>query len=173
LVYAAQLYSIDYWLTKIAALGTGGLGLHIWDIRLKNIANDKYFNTLIASSALYPLAILFTKLSILLLVYHIFWAKRRAVILVWIGIVVNTLFYGITFILSVVWCAPPVGGSPMLSAGGPKCQVDVKTLTVVQAGFNIGSDIYLLLIPIPLVLGLKTTLGKKIKVSFIFAVGLL
>lgn len=135
--------------------------------------NDKYFNTLIASQSLYPVALFFTKLSILLLVYRIFWAQKRAVLLVWLGIITNALFYGITFILTVAWCAPGSGKDPMVSAAAKTCQTDVHRLSIVQSCFNIGSDLYLLVIPIPLVFGLKTSMSNKVKVSFIFALGLM
>jgi hypothetical protein len=145
----------------------------MWDIRLGTLMTEKYFNTLIASQALYPAVLLLTKLSILFLVLRIFWTVNAARWLVWTGIAVNTIFYFITFVLTLVWCAPPPGGDPILYGAKPSCQTDVHRMTVVQSGFNIGSDIYLLMIPIPLVARLKMNRARKFRASIVFVFGLL
>jgi hypothetical protein len=125
-----------------------------------------------ASLGLYSTAFIFTKLSILLLLKQIFWARRSAVVLIWIGIVVNTLFYSISGILSLVWCAPRPGRDTMTSVSSTSCQKDAYHLQIVQSGFNIGSDLYLLLIPIPLLFQLEMPLGRKLRISFVFTLGL-
>ncbi|KAF2122856.1 hypothetical protein BDV96DRAFT_639414 [Lophiotrema nucula] len=169
----AAVLNVGYAAVAFIALSGPGLGIHMWDMHIGDIMHESYFKTLIASQSLYPVVLLFTKLSILLLVYRIFWADKKARVMVWFGIAVNTIFYFITFVLTVVWCAPPAGGNPMLSAAKPSCQTDVHRMTVVQSGFNIGSDLYLVIIPIPLVAGLKMSWGRKVRVSFVFGLGLL
>ncbi|KAF2264626.1 hypothetical protein CC78DRAFT_463135 [Lojkania enalia] len=151
----------------IKGVVTKGIGLEDY------MMNRPYFQRLIASQSLYPVVLLFTKLSILFLVYRLFKANRRAAFLVWFGIVANALFYGVTFVTTVVWCAPGIGGDPMFAASRPSCQTNAKVQSIVQAGYNIGSDLYLLIIPIPVVWRLKTTLAKRLRICVIFALGLL
>jgi hypothetical protein len=71
----------------------------------------------------------------------------------------NSVFYFITFVLTLVWCAPPPGGDHVVYGAKPFCQTDARRMSVVQSGFNIGSDLYLGLIPIPLVARLVFALG--------------
>ncbi|KAF1998244.1 hypothetical protein P154DRAFT_604186 [Amniculicola lignicola CBS 123094] len=162
--YAAVIYLV---------LIGGGVGVHAWDLQMGTVMKKPYFQRLIASQSIYPIVVLFTKLSVLLLVYRIFKANNVAKYLCWLGITICTLFYTTTFILTLVWCAPKPGGDPMVSASASSCQDDANLVSSIQAGFNIGSDLYLLLIPIPPIMKLKTTMAKKVRIAFIFALGLL
>ncbi|KAF2729055.1 hypothetical protein EJ04DRAFT_516204 [Polyplosphaeria fusca] len=169
----AAILNVGYVANAFVVLQTGTLGVHQYDLRIGTLMTKTYFASLTASQSLYPVVLLFTKLSILLLVMRIFWSVKAARYFVWFGIFVNTVFYFITFVLTVVWCAPPAGGDPIVYGSKPSCQTDVHIISVVQSGFNIGSDLYLVLIPIPLVAGLKMSHARKFRVSFVFALGLL
>ncbi|ORY14670.1 hypothetical protein BCR34DRAFT_612646 [Clohesyomyces aquaticus] len=169
----AAIMNLGYAAVIFIPTATGGLGKHIWEIRKGAIMNERYFKSLIAANSLYYPLVFFTKLSIFLLIYRLFKTNKRAYYQVYFGMAVTGLFYSVMFILTLIWCAPAPGGDPMLSASKPSCMTDANRLSSITAGFNIASDIYLLIIPIPVVWGLKTSMAKRVRIIFIFALGLL
>ena len=98
---------------------------------------------------------------------------KLARVLVWIGITVTFLFYFISLVLTLVWCAPPAGGSPVTSASAPSCQDKTQILSIIQAGFNICSDLYILATPLPVIYSLQMTTSRKVGIMVVFATGLL
>ena len=69
-------------------------------------------------------------------------------------------------------CSPAKGETYLDAYLKPQCE-KAKDLSLVAAVFNMLSDIYLLVLPIPAVWGLRIETGKKMGVLIIFATGLM
>lgn len=124
-----------------------------------------------ANNSMYGIIMLFAKLSLFLLLLRLFGKLRWMRILVYIGIVFNTLYSVACFIAFWVMCAPPYGESWTLYLDSPKC-IQTIQLGYTQSSLNIVCDFYLLLIPIPAVMGLQLPLKKKIGIILVFMTGL-
>lgn len=122
-----------------------------------------------AVQGLYPLLILLTKVSLFLLYYRVFSLDRRTRLLIHAGIGVNALFYAISFALILSFCSPGPGQNLVQTfAASPHCVVDARILGIIQASFNVVSDVYLLGTPLPIISKLQLSRQKKIGVTAIF-----
>lgn len=122
-----------------------------------------------AVQGLYPLLILLTKVSLFLLYYRVFSLDRCTRLLIHAGIGVNALFYAISFALILYFCSPGPGQNLVQTfATSPHCTVNARNLGIIQASFNVASDVYLLGIPLPVITKLQLSRQKKIGVIAIF-----
>lgn len=119
------------------------------------------------------MALFSVKLSLFLLIRRIFRPNRITQALIWVGIALALLFYFITFVITLAWCAPVPGRSPIASASAGSCQGGVQTTSIVQAGFNVASDVYLLLVPAPVIFDLQMPIKRKLAIMTVFMTGLL
>ena len=117
---------------------------------------------------------LFVKLSLLFLMARMFWVKKwaRNSIYVTIGLVI--LVYTIYFILSLYYCVPRHGETPMslLAGMGTGRCLNILKLGSFQTAFNAISDIFILGIAVHIIMGLQTGRGRRIRASSVFLLGL-
>lgn len=88
------------------------------------------------------------------------------------GIVINCLFYAATSMVFGVKCVRRPGQSWLEAASTDRCRSTVN-MNYIQGIFGIVSDIYIFVLPFPVLWGLQMTLRKKVGVSGIFFTGLL
>lgn len=115
----------------------------------------------------YGPTIFLVKLSILLLYLRIFSIKRSLRYLIWIGIASQILFlptYTVYYIIQDYKCLS-------LAAQGTSFCRNGYIFLVVQATYNVLTDIYIILLPIPAVRKLQIPMRKKTGVIVIFAAG--
>jgi hypothetical protein len=123
-----------------------------------------------AGLKIYMPAILSVKLCILIGFHRIFQVDTRTRWLIRIGMAVNVLFYFICFFVDLFRC------TPMATAWNPSIKGKCLSYTAfpwVTGVFNIISDFYILLIPMPLLFGLHMDMGRRVKLIAIFGLGLL
>ena len=94
-------------------------------------------------------------------------------ILIFVGIGFHLILYVTSFVLEFVLCYPRRGQSFLLSFAAPHCAEDAARVGIAQGVGNIIGDFYLLLLPIPVVWKLQSSLQKKIGVMAIFLTGFL
>ena len=116
----------------------------------------------------YPLTILFAKLALFLLYYRLFASHRGTRIAINLGIAVNGLFYVATVVYFLSLCIPKPGGSWSLT----KCGRTVK-MPNIQCAFGLASDLYIFILPLPVLLKMQMPLKKKIGVVATFSTGLM
>ena len=66
--------------------------------------------------------------------------------------------------------------TPFASIFNPKIPgscININDVYIVVSSFNIFTDLIILLLPMPLLWGLNTTMSRKIQLSFIFGLGAL
>ena len=120
--------------------------------------------------SLYGAVLFLIKLTLFLLYLHIFSRVRWLKCLVWAGIILAAAFYGSMIIVFSVICTPRNGESYAEAFQTPKC-LKAADVSLAAGIFNMVSDIYLLVIPIPAVWGLKMERKRKLGVLIIFATG--
>ncbi|KAI4867955.1 hypothetical protein F4820DRAFT_170150 [Hypoxylon rubiginosum] len=148
--------------------GPNGLGRHVQAIstadRESFLMGDYIF------SHFYDVAIASTKLSVLALYYRIFAAdKFRIVVLVTAGFV--TAWLVAMEIILGLGCRPVQGWWNATVARTATC-VDKVAFTYSTNITNLITDIWIFLMPIPIILGLQASRDKKISLCFLFSVGL-
>ena len=121
---------------------------------------------------LYGPTVFFAKLSLLLLYLRIFSPDRWTRLFIYFGIGVIFIVYTVTASILVGLCIPRKGESWALGLLSSRCR-DTMAMTYVQGIFNIISDFYVLVLPLPVVWKLQLPLRKKVAVSAVFMTGLL
>ena len=116
-----------------------------------------------------PLAMA-VKLTLLMFFHQIFKPNKVIRWLTRIGMAVCTGFYVAIFFATVFLCDPVAKAyNPFVSG---KCIT--ATATPYASGvFNIISDLYILILPMPLVWTLQMSKTRKIRIMAVFSIGLL
>ncbi|KAI4115016.1 MAG: hypothetical protein LQ338_007924 [Usnochroma carphineum] len=155
----ATVCTIVYISLVIALLSKGLFGTHIWDLTLGDLRNTPFLLVLIIE-ALWGPTIWLIKLSVFLMYLSLFdvltWFKR----LIWAGIAVSGLLYFSTTVAKLALCAPRGSETYIMAFSTPHCD-STKKLGVASGIFNIISDVYLLVLPVPVVWGLRITNKRK------------
>ena len=112
------------------------------------------------------------KLSLLLLYLDIFRPDVRLRYFIFTGIVFNILFY-LSVMTSFLIIYMPRKGETLFQVLYSSRVRSGVTLGIVQGAVNVGSDLYILCVPIPRIWQLQLPPGKKIGISAIFLTGLL
>lgn len=92
--------------------------------------------------------------------------------MIYFGMATCFVWYMATATAMTVLCVPRHGETWFQAVLSSRCHSAI-VMTYVQGIFNIVSDFYILLLPMPVVWKLQLTLQKKIGVSVIFMTGLL
>jgi hypothetical protein len=163
----ALLCTLGSSIDVIILFASPGLGPHMWDVRLVDL-NGAYMAKQLASAILYCLSVLFIKTSILLLYLNVFSAKKMAKYFIYFGIFMVVGFYLATMVSLSIFCAP----KPGTSTGYYMCDPREVKVILVQSGFNIATDVYLLAIAIPIIFSLHMPLRHKFGVAVVILTGL-
>jgi hypothetical protein len=121
---------------------------------------------------LYGIVIFFAKASLFLLYLRLFSPDRCTRNLIYFGLVVTFLVYLGTTVATGAFCIPRPGESWFGAVISLRCSKGLF-MAFVQGIFNVISDFYILVIPVPVVLKLQLPLRKKIGVCAIVMTGLL
>ena len=123
---------------------------------------------LIATTVVYVPALAFSKITLLLIFRRISKAKaHRLAIYVVMAVVIG---YSIALMLVLIFQCNPIARAWDVSIVTGSC-VNRPAVYVATASVNIGTDLAILLMPVPIVLGLKLPWLQKIGLALMFAVG--
>ena len=163
---------ISYIGITVAAVSGGVLGKHQWDIFLQQWSEEGLRLALVNETIYGPL-VWIIKFSLFLMLLELFGLLTWLKISVWLGIVVTGLFYFAYLVTTLALCAPK-GEQTRLAyltiLQTPRCQQNPATILSVGV-MNAVSDIYLLLLPLPVIWGLQLPMTKKVGVLAIFLTG--
>jgi hypothetical protein len=112
------------------------------------------------------------KLSIFVLYLRLFGSNRRTRIFALVGIVLCIIFYTLGTVFAFATCVPRSGESLLMASMSERCHMSMATVFLTSA-VNVVSDIYLVLVPIPLVMNLQMPREKKIRICSVFMLGIL
>ncbi|KAL8697880.1 MAG: hypothetical protein Q9224_002106 [Gallowayella concinna] len=167
----ATVWTIIYFGLVMALLNKGLFGIHIWELRLQDLTNTPFLLVLLLES-LYGPFVWLIKTSLFLLYRQIFSTKRYLQNLVWAGVIVTGLFYWSTTIAKIALCAPRGHETYIMAFATARCG-RTKSLAVGSGVFNVLSDLYLIVIPIPPTWSLHMKPRKKWRLIAVFLTGIL
>lgn len=150
----------------------GGLGLHQSNVPISAFAPD-LFRKIFVVDVIYAPTILMAKLSLLLLYLEVFRPNVKLTYFIYLGIVLNVLFYASATIVSFVSYMPKPGQSNLEIRSSSNALRNNFVLFLVGGCFNVGSDFYILCLPISGIWKLQLAPNQKIGILGIFLTGLL
>ena len=121
-----------------------------------------------STGIIFPITIFFAKTSILLLYLRIFSISKWLRTSIYIGLTVMALFYTAmvcTGIVAVIKCVGITAGSVQF------CDDIGGSIQVVQSAFNVTTDFWILILPMPFVVKLQLPRARKIGLFAVFAAG--
>lgn len=122
---------------------------------------------------LYLLSIMCTKIAILLLYVQLFGIKRpfRYLCFAMMGVVASYCI--IFFFIEAFNCNPVTKVWHSLTYKGKFSCFDNSMVEFVIGGFNIATDLIILVMPVPIILNLKMDLKRRLGLLVIFSTGIL
>ena len=82
------------------------------------------------------------------------------------------LFYSMYFVVAGTYCIPRAGEAWGGGTSFQRCSTSAW-LHLVVGVFSCVADIFILVLPFPIVLGLHITVAKKVTLSFVFGLGIM
>lgn len=144
---------------------------HQWDLPI-TAYTASYFKIIFVETIIATIGFLFSKASILLLLFRLFFPTQRFRYFTYIGIIWAIIISSASLIIAGPLCAPRQGesfGSVMVAE---RCTHE-DIWAVVQGTLNMLLDFYIFYLPIPMVLKLQMGRKKKIGVMAVFMTGLM
>ena len=145
-----------------------GDGRHLWNVTVRDFIGYAFWIN--ASTAVYPVTILFAKLSILLLYLRVFSPARRVRFAILAVMLANVTFYVMATFIEIFQCKPRKKiWLPWIEG---KC-INQVAAQITAAVWNTVSDFVILVLPINTVRALNIKKAAKFGTIAIFATGLL
>ena len=152
-----------------------GLGKHLWNLDpdLMGLPADvaRVTKVLYGCYLSYSSAITFTKLSIIATYARIFPPPSR---LRWIAYAVGVvvLCFWISSIFAIIFTCVPVQAAWDYTITNARC-FGIQKYIYVAAGFNIGTDLLLCLLPMPTFWALSMPKSQRMILCMLFGIGML
>ncbi|KAI0435745.1 hypothetical protein F4803DRAFT_544504 [Xylaria telfairii] len=162
---------IGFWTSYVFCVQVAP-GVHMWDLRLKDL--EQFFYYVFLAAALYGPTIFLIKLSILWQYVQVFMPNRQPSGLYWTTIsliAANLTVYVVLLGLYIGSCQPVRKRWDPLVTGG-HC-LDSLVFNVIASAVNIVSDTAILLLPQAVIWRLNMPPRQKLAVSLIFFVAIL
>ena len=161
--YAALIFiTLDY-----------GTFVDIWNLEMDTY--QQWIKLVNVGEIMYSVVILVAKLSILLLYLRLFVPARSqktwayyAIIFV---IIFNIIFYTIATFIRAFCCTPRAKIWDPNLPGTCINHYNMYTIIIVNAGLNVISDIFIILIPMSMIWKLHVSRKRKFKISAFFFLG--
>jgi hypothetical protein len=126
-----------------------------------------------ASLIIYAVTATFIKVTLLLLYLRIFRPSTTANVMIWLGIVSVTLFYLASAVVYIIVFVPRPGGNKAWGAMSHRTSMIILDMAAAQGVVGCVQDLYILIIPVYLVSGLRLARRRKLGVIALFLTGLL
>ena len=114
----------------------------------------------------------FARLALFLLYHRLFALNRWTRIAIYFGIALNGLFYLASCIALIILCIPRRGESWTSTSYATRCY-HAEAMGDVQGIFGLISDIYIFILPLPVLYRLHMSLKKKLGITAVFLTGLM
>ncbi|KAF2105871.1 hypothetical protein BDV96DRAFT_655248 [Lophiotrema nucula] len=153
----------------LIADNVNGYGRHMWDIdptKLYMVLKLQFID-----EHIYIVLLITLKVSILLTYKRIFGLSVCARAQIWIAITIVTIFYILCLLLALLWCKPLAKAwFPLLE--GHCAPYDAHLVLGNASGiFNVITDFYILVFPMPYVWRLNMKTRHKLRVMAVFGLG--
>ena len=114
----------------------------------------------------------FAKTSLLLLYLRIFGPKKSTRHAIHFGLVFAFCLYWVNIPITAYYCGPSAGKPWSIQEIGRKCMKS-EILGLVQGPLNVLLDLFIFILPIPVVMGLQMSSRRRIAVLAVFLTGIL
>lgn len=139
---------------------------HLWDVPLSWFIDPKYPKLLFVQSMTLGPALFFGKAAILLFYLRLFEVKKSVRYMVYAAFPYILCLYWANVGMAPYFCAPRPG-----KAWGPENIVSCGRMAIwgtIQGPMNIFIDVYILVLPIPVIMGLQLSAKRKAGLLGIF-----
>lgn len=126
---------------------------------------------LLVFTLFYGPTMIFIKSSVLLLYGKVFSRDRRMKTFIYAGIGYLLITNGVSTILFGALCTPRNGESYLVRYTSPQCVENVDNLGIANGVCNLIADIYLLVLPLPVIWKLHLSTKKKYALIGLFMTG--
>ena len=114
----------------------------------------------------------FAKGAILLLYLRLFTANRNTKYSIWLGLLCNFLLYSSGIPIVTYYFTPRIGQPWTVVAVSDTCSV-LSTFVLVQGVLSVVLDLYIFVLPIPIVSKLPISLKQRLSILAIFGTAIL
>ena len=141
-------------------------------LHCENVVNKTIDQKMIIVLELMYAPIIFcAKLSLFLLYHRLFGRHFWIRYLVYLGIFCSVAMYATGIIVYGYLCLPRSGQSWVKAVLSSRCHQQFIMVGYVRGSFNILSDLYLLLLPLPAVWQLHLPVRKRLGIAIVFLTG--
>ncbi|KAI9792568.1 MAG: hypothetical protein M1816_002088 [Peltula sp. TS41687] len=144
---------------------------HMWDLPV-SLIDEAYVKKTFVVGFIYGPGIWCAKVSILVLLHGVFAPKVWFRASIYIGIVLVTLVHWSNVPVYVALCTPRAGESWDLALLQGRCGHSA-THTLVAGTLGTAIDIYILILPLPIIFGLNLPFKRRVGLALIFLVGII
>ncbi|CAG8956288.1 hypothetical protein HYFRA_00003668 [Hymenoscyphus fraxineus] len=169
-IVLAVLSAVGYYVACTWGVQKGRVGTHLWNISILQASNPNLLIPSYLASVLTPPTFLFLKTSFFIFYLQIFDRIRWLRMAIWFGLVVNVLLNTFFTISSFIYATPKKGES-LLSHQTSNGEVKLMRMSVPQSSIGLVLDLYILVVPILGVAGLKMSARRKTGLVLIFLSG--
>ncbi|KAK4203385.1 hypothetical protein QBC40DRAFT_274690 [Triangularia verruculosa] len=176
-----RLSGMEDWLCLLATvfiftysgtvLSLSHLSRHMWDVPVI-VFTENYWKIRFSANTFQALAYFTSRLPILLLYLRLFGRTKGFRIACYFGIAGAVGAYLTTIPLLSYFCTPPIGGDWNSLDVFAKCK-KLLPWAIVQACLDIVLNVYVFVLPLPVILKLQMPPRKKLGVLVIFLTGLI
>ncbi|OQE07299.1 hypothetical protein PENVUL_c014G06978 [Penicillium vulpinum] len=166
-IVLAWIFSLGTQVTSIYGYQYSGVGIHMWNVTEEMLAT--YQKVILAAAVVYVPALAFAKMSLVFL-YHRIMEKQEAYN--WALHIISAVICGYSFALvfALIFACNAVAMTWDLSITEGTC-ISREGLYIATAVTNIVTDLALILLPIPLVVGLQMPGIQKVYLLLVFIIG--
>jgi hypothetical protein len=141
---------------------------HQWDVSIAKMMDPFFFKKTYVQYVIAWPAITLAKLSILLLYLQLFRVNTTLRVAIWGGIALTCIAYLPNIGVSSYFCAAHPGEAWDYNVGIRCGNKDALKWLIASAALSLALDLYILVLPIPQIIGLNMSLRRRLGVSVIF-----
>ncbi|KAH6641949.1 hypothetical protein C7974DRAFT_301211 [Boeremia exigua] len=168
LCIVAQLGGMAYWVLY-HELSLRGSSTHAWDVPL-SVLTVSYIQIQASIQIIAAPTLWAAKSAILALYIRLFSVVRWLRITSYACIFLMALFYGSNIIIAVVYCIPRKGEA-WDGTSFQRCSSSAWSAVMIGV-FSLAADLFIFIVPFPVILKLQLGPAKKIGLVFLFLTGL-
>lgn len=123
-----------------------------------------------SNAIIFPFTVFFVKVSILLIYLRLFKVDKPLRVSIYVGLVLMALFHSVIAgvgIGTIIKCVGIEGSTLKF------CKDASSSIQLVQSAFNVGTDLWIFILPMTLVRKLQLPRACKVGLFFVFGAGAL
>ncbi|KAL4781997.1 hypothetical protein BJX76DRAFT_305009 [Aspergillus varians] len=153
---------------NMLVLNKYGGGYHAWDVPKSQFVN--FQKASYAVTLIYVPMVFVIKIALLTVMLRIFAPDRQKVLIIWTSIIILLLYYIPAFFIKIFFCRPISAYWLGTAATGGSC-LNQRSVIIADSSISIVSDLWILILPVPMLWSLQMSMMKKLRVIGILGAG--